>query len=83
VVRVQVAVWRREGRRCRFLSRSGRLLPPRPCDEPLALLAADAAGRFALGVPARLARERRYPVSVRAVDAAGCIGAARRVALTT
>jgi hypothetical protein len=72
VARVDVAVGRRTGTRCRFLSARGRLGAARPCARPAFLKAAGRA-TWSLRVAARLARGT-YVVRVRATDAAGLTG---------
>jgi endoglycosylceramidase len=69
VRRVRVAVYRRRGKICRFLSRRGRLTRPRRCRRPVWLRARGAA-RWRLRVRAHLPRGR-YRVRSQAVDLRG------------
>jgi hypothetical protein len=72
VARVEVAVSRRSGKRCRFLSARGRLGARRSCAKP-PFLSATGTRTWSLRLPARLAHGT-YLVRVRAVDAAGLKG---------
>src|SRR3954470_17402120 len=79
VARVLVWIERRAGRRCRFVTATGRLSRPRACARPV-VLTARGTGAFRLTVRRRLPRGR-YVVAARAVDARGNNGAVRRVTL--
>jgi hypothetical protein len=69
VRRVTVAVYRKAGGRCRFLSPGGRLLPPRSCARPLLLLARGTA-RWSLSLRVALPLGP-YTVVARAIDTTG------------
>ncbi len=79
VRRVQVAVARRAGRRCRFVTRAGRLTKARSCRRPV-LLKPRGRVRWTLTVKRPLPRGR-YSVYVRASDRAGNRSAIRAVRL--
>ena len=69
VARVAVAVGRKAGRKCRFVSSGGRLEKARSCRKPI-FVTAKGRGRFTFRKKVRLPRGR-YIVLVRATDTAG------------
>jgi hypothetical protein len=69
VARVELAISRRSGKRCRFVTGSGRLGSARACSRAL-FLRAKGTTRWTLTVARRLPRGS-YKVLVRARDAAG------------
>jgi predicted acyl esterase len=65
--RVSVSVGlRTRGRRCRFLTRRGRLGPPRRCSRPVYLRATGGGTRYTLSIRRARLRRGRYVVRVRA-----------------
>ncbi|GAC1318215.1 MAG: hypothetical protein NVSMB25_07350 [Thermoleophilaceae bacterium] len=75
-IRVTLALSRRAGRRCRFVTARGRLSRARSCSSPLLLLARGTARwsfRLRLHVP-----RGRYALAVRTTDRAGRTEAGRR-----
>ncbi|HVL96361.1 MAG TPA: hypothetical protein VM266_10920 [Solirubrobacteraceae bacterium] len=74
VSRVSVAIGRRVGRKCSFLSRTGRFTKARSCRKPVFLNAKGRRG-WSYSRKAKL-RRGRYVVLVRASDAAGNRGKA-------
>jgi hypothetical protein len=81
VKRVSVAIARRAGLRCRFVTRRGRLSAPRSCSRPILLRARLGPRRpgkvpWAFSLAAHLSRGR-YIVSARAVDSRGRAGGRR------
>jgi subtilase family serine protease len=69
LARIEVAVARKTGKRCRFLSRGGGLGATRSCSRPR-YLRAKGTGRWSLAIRRRL-RAGSYVFIVRAVDLAG------------
>jgi ABC-2 type transport system ATP-binding protein len=70
VARVFVAVWRPEGRRCRFVTPEGRLTRARSCRRRV-WLEPSGASRWKLSVRARRLPAGRYRVLVQAADVRG------------
>jgi hypothetical protein len=69
IARVEVAIARKAGRRCRFVKRSGKLTLRRACSRAL-FLAANGAASWSLTARRRLPRGT-YIIRVRARDSAG------------
>jgi hypothetical protein len=69
VARVEVAISRAAGRRCRFAAATGKLGKARSCSKPL-WLRAKGTTSFSLSLKRALPRGS-YTIQVRAVDAAG------------
>jgi hypothetical protein len=75
--RVEVAVARLKGKRCRFVAKTGRVArKARSCRKPV-WLKAKGTSRWTFSARRRLAKGR-YRVYVRAVDAAGLVSRAAR-----
>jgi hypothetical protein len=73
VARVEVAISRKAGRKCRFVTRSGRLSGPRKCTKPV-WLKAKGTTSWSLATKRRL-RRGSYTLRVRARDIAGNVQA--------
>jgi hypothetical protein len=73
VARVEVAISRKAGRKCRFVTRSGKLSRARACAKPV-WLKATGTTRWSLNTKRRLPRGR-YTLRVRARDLAGNVQA--------
>jgi hypothetical protein len=73
VARVEVAISRRSGKRCRFVAGSGRLGSARACSRPV-FLRATGTTRWTMTLKRKLPRGT-YTVLVRARDAAGNVTA--------
>jgi hypothetical protein len=69
LARVEVAISRKVGRRCRFVASNGRLTKARRCSKRL-FLRAKGKGAWTLRLARKLPRGR-YAILVRAVDGAG------------
>jgi hypothetical protein len=69
VARVDVAISRKAGKKCRFVARSGKLTPARKCSKAV-FLKANGTTSWTLSVKRKLPRGR-YTVLARATDAAG------------
>jgi hypothetical protein len=69
LARVEVAISRKAGRRCRFVAANGRLTKARKCSKRL-FLRAKGKGTWTLRLARKLPRGR-YSILVRAVDGAG------------
>jgi hypothetical protein len=69
VARVEVAISRAAGSKCRFVDRSGKLTKARKCSRPV-FLRAKGAREWSLSTARKLPRGT-YTIRVRAVDAAG------------
>ena len=69
LARVEVAISRKAGRRCRFVAANGRLTKARKCSKRL-FLRAKGKGAWTLRLARKLPRGR-YTIVVRAVDGAG------------
>ena len=69
LARVEIAISRKAGRRCRFVAANGRLTKARKCSKRL-FLRAKGKGAWTLRLARKLPRGR-YTILVRAVDGAG------------
>jgi hypothetical protein len=69
VARVEVAIARKAGRRCRFVTATGGLTSARSCSKPV-WLRARGTSRWSLSTKRRLPNGA-YAIEVRARDAAG------------
>jgi gamma-glutamyltranspeptidase/glutathione hydrolase len=77
VARIEVWIARRAGRRCRFVTVTGRLTRPRACAKPV-VLRLRSTGARRLTLPRHLP-PGRYVVAARALDARGNRSAVRRL----
>jgi hypothetical protein len=76
VARVDVAISRKAGKRCRFVASNGRLTGARKCSKPV-FLRAKGSTSWSLATKRRLPRGS-YAIQVRARDAAGNVRIAKR-----